>query len=191
MGAADDGPGVSVEIRPARPEDRAAVLRIWDEQFGAAGDRAVAWLDRALPGDDAAAFVAADGAVRGFLVAATADPGYASGYVRGVLSPGELPEETAVLHMLCVDDGWQGRGIGTCLARECLAWARRRAGLVVAVSWLRDGAADSAPLFEGLGFERLATVEGYYRGDREDCPDCRGECTCRAAVYGRTPDGGT
>jgi ribosomal protein S18 acetylase RimI-like enzyme len=103
-----------------------------------------------------------------------------------------IGDVNGVMHALAVHEEWEGRGIGTELLRLRLELVREGhdADAAFGVAWLRPHTADSSVLFETVGFDRLDTVDEYYRdleSDR-DCPDCGQPCTCAAAIYGMELD---
>lgn len=142
--------GQPVELGPARPEDLAEVLGL----LGRAG----------LPPDGVA------GHVTGFLVAR------AAGRLVGVVGL-ELYGASALLRSLAVAPEWQGRGLGTTLARRALEAARARG--VERVFLLTTTAAD---FFRRLGFRPVGReeVDPAVRGSAEFAAAC-----CQTAVVMR------
>lgn len=123
---------------------------------------------------------------RGFGVATIAHEGYTREYV-GLDVDGFDPwEPTGVLHMSAVAEDRTGEGIATKLMKARLRYlVARGARGAFGISWHRDDAPDSRPLFEKFGFEQLGPLERYYSrtAGRPRCPDCDGECECTASVY--------
>jgi GNAT superfamily N-acetyltransferase len=101
-----------------------------------------------------------------------------------------LGEEVAIFQASAVSEQWEGNGIGTVLMDARLRLAREvGVDSAVGTAWLRPNTVDSSALFEKLGFERMDTVEDFYRsldGER-DCPDCGTPCECAAGIYVWTP----
>ncbi|WP_167837453.1 GNAT family N-acetyltransferase [Halosimplex halophilum] len=106
------------------------------------------------------------------------------------LSEYPLGEEVAIFHASAVREGWEGNGIGSALMDARLRFARS-AGVdsAVGTAWLRPHTVDSSALFEKMGFERMDTVEDFYRSldDERECPDCGTPCECSAGIYVWTP----
>jgi GNAT superfamily N-acetyltransferase len=172
--------------RHGEPADREALLAIWRDQFGGLDDLG-AWVDDAL-GDDkeTAAFVVDDeGTPVGFAVVALLDPETASRYVGGIYPPEEFPERTGVIHLLAVDDGNRDTTVGTALTEQCMDWARGETPMMLVVLWRREDHVDSSVLAEHFDYEEVARIKGYYRGRRDDCPDCGDTCICDATVHVR------
>lgn len=96
-----------MEIRPARPADHAAIDALLEAAFGRPDEAALVMRLRA----------AGDVALE--LVAGGADP---VGHI--LLSPMTAPFPALGLAPLAVLPAWQGKGIGTALARAAIARAR-------------------------------------------------------------------
>lgn len=177
--------------------DRAGVRTLWDDRFG--GDRSTQdnWMDAALdPSRSAVGIVATappNESVVGFSFLDVGDPAYTRRYLGldtlDVTAP--LAGRNGIFHLSCVNPDWERRGIASRFYERRLAVLRRRdVSRAFGIAWHRPHTVDSRVLFEKFGFEPWATVERYYArtGGRSGCPDCGGECTCTASLYGRTID---
>lgn len=186
---------ITFGVRRYRPADRDAVVGLWQSRFGCSNEHADAWLDEATSDYLTACFVASPsqhGRVLGFGITTvmneeTKDGWLADGYYGDVDLPSvDLEPRTAIMHIGVTRPECEGEGIATELWKHRLAYAREHhADQAIGTSWLREGHVSSSVLFEKYGFEPLTRVKNYYEGDREDCPDCDGQCTCDATVYWR------
>ncbi|QCW05246.1 GNAT family N-acetyltransferase [Natrinema pallidum] len=185
---------ISFGIRQYHPADREAVIGLWQSRFGCERDHADAWLEEVTSDYPTACYVASPsqhGRVLGFGITTvtnedTTDGWLADGYYGNVDLLADLEQRTAVMHIGVTRPECEGEGIATELWKRRLAHAREHdAAQAIGTSWRRSDHIDSSVLFEKFGFESIKEVENYYEGDREDCSDCDGQCTCNATVYWR------
>ncbi|QCC57208.1 GNAT family N-acetyltransferase [Natrinema thermotolerans] len=182
-------------VRRYRPSDREAVVGLWKSRFGCTDELAADWLEEATSDYLTACFVASPaqhGRVLGFGITTvtneeTTDGWLADGYYGKVDLPEiDLEQRTAVMHIGVTRPECEGEGVATELWKHRLAYARENdAAQAIGTSWHREDHVDSSVLFEKFGFEPAKRVKNYYDGDRDDCPDCDGQCTCDATVYWR------
>lgn len=144
----------SLEIRPAKAQDLAEVLRLersvpeaphWGESIYrdmlSQGSAASA-LQRAL-------FVAADhGQLAGFAVAT-------------------VVADQAELESIAVDSCWRRRGVGRALSEAVTIWARE-AGARQILLEVRAANAGARALYARLGFKETGLRRGYYSGPPDD-----------------------
>lgn len=166
------------------------VVELWDRRFGAVEEYTDEWIADSLEeGKPTEAFVAVNGGyVLGFGIATFSTPDYVRDYVDLDVFDRPLPDNCGVLHILCVDEKYEGRGIGTELVKARLRWlAVEGCEAVFGISWHREDHRDSRALFEKFGFDAVETVEEYYRKSqgRAPCPDCGEGCLCDATIYRR------
>lgn len=164
--------------------------QLWIERFGTKEEDMDEWFSETLKeGTPTEGFVAVSGGyVLGFGMATFAPPDYVNEYVGMDVFDKELPETTGILHILCVDEDYGGRGIGSELAKARLRWLSvEGADAAIGISWNREEHQDSRPIFEKFDFEESAVVEEYYdkTHGRAPCPDCDGTCMCTATIYRR------
>lgn len=187
-------------VRPYQPDDFDAAKRLWRTRFGAPEEKVQKWLDAACneryrTSADVAVSGSDDdaGDVIGIGVLEIGSADYTRSYV-GLEETGlDAPVDglSGLMHMYCVDETWEGRGVGTALFRTHLQRLREKdVARAYGISWHRphrDGA-DSRAVFEKLGFDCLGTYERFYQrtSPRSYCPDCGGDCTCTASIYGKT-----
>lgn len=178
-----------------RPEDAAAVRRLWNARFGGVASTQTNWLEAALDATrSAAAFVAAhrsDDEVLGVSVLEVGRRAYARRYLGLDVLDLEVPlaDQNGVFHLSCVRSAWEGRGLGTALfERRLAALHRRDVPRAVGVAWHRPGRVDGRVLFDNHGFSCLAAVADFYSrtGRRPNCPACDEICTCTASLYVRS-----
>lgn len=183
-------------VRPYHPDDFDAAKRLWQERFGAPEEKVRKWFgaarnDRYRTTADVAVSDAGDVVGVGVLEVGSAD--YTASYL-GLEETGlDAPVDglSGIMHMYCVDEGWEGRGVATALFQTHLdRLDATDVARAYGISWhrpRRDGA-DSRAVFEKLEFDCLGTYERFYQrtSPRSQCPDCDGECTCTASIYGKT-----
>jgi GNAT superfamily N-acetyltransferase len=192
MRSVRDPPSIppQIELRPAKAVDRREILDLWDRRAGFGISNTV----EAVLDDETAAygFVATNvETVVGFGVVLLLTAEGARNAFPVSLDGYSLGDEVAVFHASAVEEGWEGRGIGSVLMWARLELARDQYDIDAAVgnAWLRPHRVDSSALFEKFGFERIETVPKFAQrsdGDR-DCPDCDGTCDCSSAIYRWTP----
>lgn len=186
-----------VSLRRLRRRDQPAVHRLWADRFGGRPDRIAGWIDAALnPQAQTTGYVAVPNrkgrspSLVGFGILEIALRDYTLDYLGGndLDLDIDVADTNGLLHMVCVDRDWEGRGIATMLYRRHLRHLReldvRRA---YGISWhrpQREGA-DSRVVFEKTGFRAVATVQEFYArtSPRTDCPDCGGTCHCTGSIY--------
>lgn len=117
-------------------------------------------------------------------------------HIHGCIRVGEFPPLDdglyGFLHLGAVLPEFRGRGIATTLMARRVAWAADAgADQVYGMSWVREAAPDSRPVFERCGFDRVATLHDYYNeyDARDHCPDCTGACGCDAVLYRKEVSG--
>lgn len=179
-------------VRELDDADRAVVLQIWNDEFGIENKEGQAeFVDAAIDTDQPYTYgvVAADPqteSIAGFGIIRRSNPQWVENYLHVPLEV-EIPDNTAVMHISCVREAQQGRGIGTKLFNARIKWAiENECPAIVGVAWLREGRYGSAALFDQFGFERLETYEKYYLNELDgptSCPDCGNPCECDAAIY--------
>lgn len=170
--------------------------QLWETYFGVPDDHADNWLHDARIDTETPTqgFVAVRGtSLLGFGIATDANRGYAQEYFSVDIDI-DLWERTGILHIIVVDEQYEGQGIGSDLVRARLRWLRNvtEVGGVMGVSWHREDHVDSRVLFEKFGFEAVETVEEYYAKSEEHvpCVDCEGSCRCDATIYRKAFGGG-
>ena len=193
MDSVRDPPSIppQLELRPAKAIDRREIQDLWDRRAGFEISKTV----DAVVDDETAAygFVTTNvETVVGFGVVLLLTAEGARDAFPVSLDDDLLGEEVAVFHASAVEEGWEGRGIGSALMWARLAFVREQHGIDAAVgnAWLRPHRVDSSALFEKFGFERIEIVPKFaQRADGgRDCPDCDGTCDCSSAIYHWTPD---
>lgn len=147
-----------VKVRGYRPDDEAAVLRVWNAALDKDSISAATWRAKALLDPnfrpEGCLIAVADGEVRGFLLSLTRQtPFFNDG----------LEPERAWITAFGVEPAWQGRGIGTALLDAALHRLRELGCKTVALSpyvpnYFTPGADVSAygpgvRLLERRGFE--------------------------------------
>jgi ribosomal protein S18 acetylase RimI-like enzyme len=190
-----------ISLRSLHRRDPPAVHRLWADRFGGRPERIAAWIDAALnPQAQTTGHVAVpsredrSSPIVGFGILEIAVRDYTLDYL-GVndldLDPDldlDVADTNGLLHMVCVDRDWEGRGIATMLYRRHLRLLRERnVRRAYGISWhrpQREGA-DSRVVFEKTGFHAVATVADFYArtSPRTNCPDCGGPCRCTASIY--------
>lgn len=186
-----------VSLRSLQRRDQPAVHRLWADRFGGRPDRIAGWIDAALnPQASTTGHVAVPNRADrspplvGFGILEIAPRDYTLDYlgVNDLDLDIDVADTNGLLHMVCVDRDWEGRGIATLLYRRHLHHLRERnVRRAYGISWHRPrrAGADSRAVFEKTGFRAVATVEDYYArtSPRTDCPDCGGPCQCTASIY--------
>ncbi len=143
------------DVRPARPSDLDAVLRL--ERSAFARPWSAASLADELARDD-----------RSWLVAEVADAGgEAADAVVAVAGVADLAGDAHVLSV-AVDPGHRRRGYGTVLVRALLAGAVERFGVARATLEVRASNLAARELYRRLGFTEAGVRPGYYQDDGED-----------------------
>jgi GNAT superfamily N-acetyltransferase len=184
-------------IRPLAPADAAPVQQLWTDRFGGVPATQENWIEAALdPSHSAAGLVAVaspDDTVVGLSFLDVGDRTYTRRYlgldVLDLTVP--LADANGIFHLSCVQEDWEGRGVGSAFYERRLAMlGRRNVSRTFGIAWHRPAPVDSRALFEKYGFTRLATVDRYYArtGERPNCPACPESCTCTASLYGRFGD---
>jgi ribosomal protein S18 acetylase RimI-like enzyme len=188
-----------ISLRSLHRRDPPAVHRLWADRFGGRPERIAAWIDAALnPQAQTTGHVAVpsredrSSPIVGFGILEIAVRDYTLDYL-GLNDLDldldlDLADTNGLLHMVCVDRDWEGRGIATMLYRRHLRHLRERnVRRAYGISWHRPrrAGADSRVVFEKTGFRAVATVEDFYArtSPRTDCPDCDGPCRCTASIY--------
>lgn len=181
-------------VRDAKPKDRSAVERIYEDRWGAIHPGALDWVFDSNAQDAECLVAIRDGEVLGFgnLLFGSAE------WASDCLGPARIDfaladdpvEPVAYFQMGCVDRRFENRGVGTMLFRARYQNALGHdAAWAAGVCWLRDDdIPTSQPLFEKFGFAEQKRVEQYYwkqETTRTACPDCNGVCKCHAMVYAR------
>lgn len=148
---------VTVRVRPARPEDAAAVARIYVETWrsvyaGVVPDRVLTQMSHLRQSLAWRREIGMRGARR-ILVADLKDPGVVGFVGVGPSRYGPLPFDGEI-HTLYVADDFQGRGIGRALLGAGLA-ALREKGFAAAVVWVLS-ANPSRFFYEAMGGRKVA-----------------------------------
>jgi len=186
-----------VSLRSLHRGDQPAVHRLWADRFGGRPDRIAGWIDAALnPQARTTGYVAVANQENrslplvGFGILEIAARDYTLDYLgmNDLDLDINVADTNGLLHMVCTDRDWEGRGIATMLFRHHLRHLRdRNVRRAYGISWHRPGraGADSRAVFEKTGFRAVATVEAYYArtSPRTDCPDCGGPCHCTGSIY--------
>jgi RimJ/RimL family protein N-acetyltransferase len=143
-----------VVVRPAREPDLDAIVELFAEV--AAEGR---WIGSEAPLDrDRRRRRLAETLVSQDAVMLVAEAG---GRIVGELGMELARYGVAELGML-VADGWRGRGVGSALLREGIAWARGAGAHKVALQvWPHNAAAIA--LYEKFGFQREGLLRRHYR----------------------------
>ena len=90
---------------------------------------------------------------------------------------------------LCVEERFQGKGIGQKMIKKRLAWLKEReCSLVLGVSWLSGLSNTSDRVFIKSGFHKVNQVDRFFEASAIkqpfDCPGCFTQpCKCAAALY--------
>lgn len=186
---ANDGP---FHLRSMAASDAAAVKRLWSGRFGGEAATQDRWIEAALrPSHSAVGLVATahpSGPVVGLSFLDVGDAAFTRQYLGlDVLSrPLSLADRNGIFHLTCVDQDWEGLGIGAAFFERRLdIVADRNVPRTFGIAWHRPHTVDSRVLFEKYEFAAVATIDRYYDrvGGRPHCPDCDGTCSCTASIY--------
>lgn len=179
-------------VRKAQPSDADRIRSYWDAYFGM-GDASGTDLVDAVVGENEYSWgvvAVADHQIVGV--------GLAANYLGDAFKENIIPHES-IHSLVAKDNGYlnfsavapthRGQGIHKAMVKRRVELLQEEAPTdrVFALSWQRDGRVGSEATFRSLGWNDLAHVDEYYRryGCREHCPDCPGECTCDAIIFGR------
>lgn len=189
-------PDLDPVIIPMEEQHVPRVKHLWKTRFGAPDGTVENWVSAILEeGKPTEAFVASKGGyVLGFGAATIGGPEYVQDYLPHPDIDFEGWPKTGILHMLCVDGDYEGRGIGSRLVEARLRWlAAEGVDGVLGISWHRRDHRDSRPLFEKFDFEAVSVVDDFYERafDESHCVDCGGTCKCAATVFIRPFPGET
>lgn len=179
-------------LREAKPSDADRMRRFWDAYFGMPDDLDTDIVDAAV-GDNEYTWgvVAVAGhQIVGVAIAAN----YRGGHFKEEMIPHEpihsvVAKDNGYLNFSAVAPTHRGQGIHKAMVKRRVELLQEEAPTdrVFALSWQRDDRVGSEATFRSLGWTELAYVDEYYRryDCRQQCPDCPGECTCDAIIFGR------
>lgn len=168
-----------VLFREMTDDDREAVAAIADRRLGESYQYG---FETIIAREDCPAIVAVDdGSVIGYVFGYDSlDEDALAGKLDGIRIEGG----GSYFESVAVKESYEGRGIGTGLAQQCL---EAMTAPIYALAWVREDHYDSRSLLEKLGFMKEKRYERFWyedsQGKENYCPDCRSPCTCDAVLY--------
>lgn len=98
-------------------------------------------------------------------------------------------KRVGALSLSAVAPSMRGRGLGSALMRERLAWLRQQGcDYAVGISWQSGLTHTSKTVFDRYAFTTLATSDTFFERESQKygygCPVCGSPCRCRALFYG-------
>jgi ribosomal protein S18 acetylase RimI-like enzyme len=198
MGSPFRGARVELTITPIPDEDesRAAALLLLSTTLGAhyIAEQEIADLQAGkMHGMALGAFL--DNELVGVLLGRMLEKETAAEYEaqakEGGATAGLAGQRLGLLQSVAVKPGCRGQGIGTGLSRALLDHLKRAgANAVLAVSWESGTRDSSAGMLEAVGFQRVARVAEFWKGDSlrrgYTCPRCGNPCRCAGVLYLRS-----
>jgi ribosomal protein S18 acetylase RimI-like enzyme len=113
------------------------------------------------------------------------------------LSENEYPKalmcakNIGLLGIIAVDNKFQGRGIGSALAKDCIAaFSDRDVHSLCSTAWKSPKGVNIGGILQRCGFQEIKEIQNYWAADSMTkgyhCPVCGPPpCKCAAVVYGK------